>query len=120
MKTIAYLRVSKDTQDVKNQKLAILEFAIKESIKINDFMEITASSRKSTKERRINLLLEQLSLGDTIIVSEISRILGTGEPRNQYGRQYTNDDNHDKELDQGKTLVRAQAGHSQTPLKVEK
>ena len=24
MKTVAYLRVSKDTQDVKNQKLAIL------------------------------------------------------------------------------------------------
>ena len=74
MKTIAYLRVSKDTQDVKNQKLAILEFAIKESIKINDFMEITASSRKSTKERRINILLEQLSPGDTIIVSELSRM----------------------------------------------
>jgi DNA invertase Pin-like site-specific DNA recombinase len=74
MKTIAYLRVSKDTQDVKNQKLAILEFAQKESIKIDNFMEITVSSRKSTKERKINLLLEQLSSGDTIIVSELSRM----------------------------------------------
>jgi DNA invertase Pin-like site-specific DNA recombinase len=74
MKTIAYLRVSKDTQDVRNQKLAILEFAQKESVKIDNFMEITVSSRKSTKERKINLLLEQLSSGDTIIVSELSRI----------------------------------------------
>lgn len=30
MKTIAYLRVSKDSQDVKNQRLAILEFARQE------------------------------------------------------------------------------------------
>lgn len=74
MKTIAYLRVSKNTQDVRNQKLAILEFAIKESIKIDHFMEITVSSRKSQKERRINLLLEQLSSGDTLIVSELSRM----------------------------------------------
>lgn len=74
MKTIAYLRVSKDTQDVKNQKLAILEFAQKESVKIDNFMEITVSSRKSTKERKINLLLEQLASGDTLIVSELSRI----------------------------------------------
>jgi DNA invertase Pin-like site-specific DNA recombinase len=74
MKTIAYLRVSKDTQDVRNQKLAILEFAQKESIKVDHFMEITVSSRKSQKERRINLLLEQLTPGDTLIVSELSRM----------------------------------------------
>jgi DNA invertase Pin-like site-specific DNA recombinase len=74
MKTIAYLRVSKDTQDVKNQKLAILEFAQKEAVKIDNFMEITVSSRKSTKERKINLLLEQLASGDTLIVSELSRM----------------------------------------------
>ena len=34
MQTVAYLRVSKDTQDVKNQKLAILDFAQKEKIEI--------------------------------------------------------------------------------------
>ena len=74
MKTVAYLRVSKDTQDVKNQKLAILEFAQKEKISVDQFVEITVSSRKSTKERRIDQLLEQLSSGDTLIVSELSRM----------------------------------------------
>ena len=74
MKTVAYLRVSKDTQDVKNQKLAILEFAQKEEISVDQFVEITVSSRKSTKERRIDQLLEQLSSGDTLIVSELSRM----------------------------------------------
>ena len=38
MKTVAYLRVSKNTQDVKNQKLAILEFAQREKIEVNDYM----------------------------------------------------------------------------------
>lgn len=74
MKTVAYLRVSKDTQDLKNQRLAILEFAQKEKIVVDHFMEITVSSQKSTKERKIDLLLEQLDSGDTLIVSELSRI----------------------------------------------
>jgi DNA invertase Pin-like site-specific DNA recombinase len=74
MKTLAYLRVSKDTQDVKNQKLAIFEFAQREKIEVNHFIELSASSRKSTKERKIDQLLEQLSSGDTLIVSELSRM----------------------------------------------
>ena len=74
MKTLAYLRVSKDTQDVRNQKLAILEFAQQEQIPVDQFVEITVSSRKSTKERRIDQLLAQLSAGDTLIVSELSRM----------------------------------------------
>ncbi|MDQ1317173.1 MAG: hypothetical protein QG588_824, partial [Candidatus Poribacteria bacterium] len=74
MNTVAYLRVSKDTQDVKNQKLAILEFAQREKIEVNDYVEITVSSRKSTKERKIDLLLEKLETGDMLIVSELSRM----------------------------------------------
>ena len=74
MKTLAYLRVSKDTQDVRNQKLAILEFAQKEKISVDHFVEITVSARKSQRERKIDLLFEQLSSGDTLIVSELSRM----------------------------------------------
>ncbi|MDQ1318604.1 MAG: hypothetical protein QG588_2266 [Candidatus Poribacteria bacterium] len=74
MKTVAYLRVSKDTQDVKNQKLAILEFAQREKIEVNDYVEITVSSRKSTKERKIDMLLEKLETADMLIVSELSRM----------------------------------------------
>ena len=74
MKTVAYLRVSKDTQDVKNQKLAILEFAQREKFEVNDYVEITVSSRESTKERKIDLLLEKLETADMLIVSELSRM----------------------------------------------
>lgn len=74
MKTIAYLRVSKDNQDVKNQKLAILEFARKDKMDISDFIEITVSSRRNPKARKIDRLLEELEAGDTLIVSELSRL----------------------------------------------
>ena len=74
MQTVAYLRVAKDTQDVKNQKLAILGFAQKEKIEISRFIELSVSSRRSTSERKIDALLDQLEEGDTLIVSELSRL----------------------------------------------
>ena len=39
MPTLAYLQVSKSSQDVKNQELAILQFALKEGITVNDFIK---------------------------------------------------------------------------------
>lgn len=74
MKTIAYLRVSRDSQDVKNQRLAILEFARQEKLEISEFMELSVSSRRSPKERQIDLLLTRLESRDTLVVSELSRM----------------------------------------------
>jgi DNA invertase Pin-like site-specific DNA recombinase len=74
MKTIAYLRVSKDSQDVWNQRLAILEFARQEQLTLTDFMELSVSSRRSPKERQIDVLLARLETGDTLVVSEVSRM----------------------------------------------
>jgi DNA invertase Pin-like site-specific DNA recombinase len=74
MKTIAYLRVSKNSQDVKNQRLAILEFAQQEKTSIDEFMELSMSSRRSSKERQIDILLSKLQAGDLLIVSELSRM----------------------------------------------
>ena len=74
MKTIAYLRVSKDSQDVNNQRLAILEFARQERREIGEFMEVQISSRRSPKERQLDVLLARLEPGDTLIVSELSRM----------------------------------------------
>jgi len=74
MTTLAYLRVSKDTQDTKNQRLAILEFAHAERIAVDEFLELQASSRRSTKVRKVDLLLARLAPGDTLLVSELSRL----------------------------------------------
>jgi DNA invertase Pin-like site-specific DNA recombinase len=45
--TIAYVRTSTDKQDLSNQKLEILEWARKKDLKIDEFVEITISSRKT-------------------------------------------------------------------------
>lgn len=74
MKTIAYLRVSKDSQDVKNQRLVILDYAQKQKWAVDEFIEVSASSRRSPQERQIDVLLDKLSPGDRLIVSELSRM----------------------------------------------
>ncbi|MCP5096216.1 MAG: recombinase family protein [Chloroflexi bacterium] len=73
-KTIAYIRASTGKQDVNNQKLEILEFARHANLKVNEFVQITISSRKTNKQRRIDELLEKLVNSDTLIVTELSRL----------------------------------------------
>lgn len=73
-KIIAYLRASTDKQDLNHQKLELLEFARKKSLSIDEFMEITISSRKTNKQRRIDELLERLEEADTLMVTELSRL----------------------------------------------
>lgn len=73
-KIIAYLRASTDKQDLNHQKLELLEFARKKSLTIDKFMEITISSRKTTKQRRVVELVEKLNPNDTLIVTELSRL----------------------------------------------
>ncbi len=73
-KTIAYLRVSTDGQDLKNQKYEILDYASKNDMQVTDWIEISVSSRRSNKERLIDELLERLETGDCLIVSELSRL----------------------------------------------
>ena len=73
-KTLAYLRASTDKQDLNNQKLQILEFARKNNLKIDEFIEITISSRKTSKQRRIEELTEKLRESDCLVVTELSRL----------------------------------------------
>lgn len=72
--TLAYLRASTDKQDISNQRLEILEFARRQDLKIDDFIESTLSSRKPSKQRRIDELIFRLATGDTLIVTELSRL----------------------------------------------
>src|SRR6266436_703151 len=73
-KTVAYLRASTDKQDLNHQKLELLEFARKQGCKIDEFVEITISSRKTSKQRRIDELVQILDETDTLIVTELSRL----------------------------------------------
>lgn len=73
-KIIAYLRASTGKQDLNNQKLEILEFCQKNDLKIDEFIKITISSRKTNKQRRIDEMVDKLAESDTLIVTELSRL----------------------------------------------
>ena len=74
MKITAYLRISTGGQELNNQRLAILDYAQKEKLQIDRFLEIQSSSRKSLKERGIDGLFSGMEAGDLLLVSEISRL----------------------------------------------
>jgi DNA invertase Pin-like site-specific DNA recombinase len=79
-RTLAYLRTSTDKQDINYQKVEILEYAHRERIHIDDFIAISISSKRERRARRIDELLEKLADGDTLIVTELSRLgRSTGE-----------------------------------------
>lgn len=71
---VGYARVSTQEQDLKNQHYEILSYASKNDLKITTWVEAKVSSRKTTKERLIDTLLEKLKNGDTLIVAELSRL----------------------------------------------
>jgi DNA invertase Pin-like site-specific DNA recombinase len=72
--TVAYIRASTDKQDIQNQRLQILDYANTHKLRIDEFIAITISSRKNTKQRRIDELLAKLTDLDTLVVTELSRL----------------------------------------------
>lgn len=71
MKTVAYFKTSVDRQEVREQRQAIVEFAEREGLTISRFIEMPTSAARG---KRIDQLFSQLTSGDTLIVSELSRI----------------------------------------------
>jgi DNA invertase Pin-like site-specific DNA recombinase len=72
--TVGYIRVSTEKQTVQNQKHEILEYANTHQLGSVTFIEVEMSSRRSTSERKIDELLALLVFGDTLLVSELSRL----------------------------------------------
>ena len=86
VKTVAYLRVSTPQQDASSQRLAILEYARKHDLHIDDFIEATASGQASEKRRRLDELTSVLGRGDRLVVSELSRLgRSLGQPSRRKG-----------------------------------
>lgn len=74
MTNFAYLRVSTDNQDVKNQRFGVLDYCHSQNLTPLKFIEDTASGTTSWKERLIGNLLKNGEAGDVIIVAEVSRL----------------------------------------------
>ena len=74
---IAYLRVSTEKQFLANQKEEIMRFAEKNGLSIDKWYTETVSGSVSTKDRKLSELLKRMHPGDTLIVTEISRLSRT-------------------------------------------
>lgn len=70
-----YLRVSTTTQTLENQKFEITEYCKEHNIHEQvHYMEEIKSGTISYKDRTLGKLLKKLRKGDTLIISEISRL----------------------------------------------
>ena len=74
MASYAYLRVSTDAQDVNNQKHGILEYANRMGLVNLAFVEDAVSGTKKWRQRRLGLMLEDMTSGDVLIFAEVTRM----------------------------------------------
>jgi hypothetical protein len=72
--TFAYLRVSKVEQDLEKNKLDILKLAHEHHLGHVEFLEEKVSGKISWRKRHLATLLENAQPGDSLIVSELSRL----------------------------------------------
>lgn len=73
-KTVAYLRVSTTDQDLQKNKFDILHLANEKGLGKVEWIEEQVSGRVSWKKRKIAQVIEALQTGDSLIVSELSRL----------------------------------------------
>lgn len=73
-KTIGYLRMSKASQDLDKNKADILALANELDLGKVVFVEEKVSGRISWKKRKLANVIEELGSGDSIVVSELSRL----------------------------------------------
>lgn len=69
-----YIRVSSDKQTTENQRFEISNYAMGRGIKIDRWIEETVSSRKNLRSRKLWALMCKIKGGDSLIVSELSRL----------------------------------------------
>lgn len=72
--TIAYLRVSTTRQHLENQRGEISRYAKNKNIRIDRWITDTISGKTDRRKRNLGKVLKKLKKGDTLIVTEISRL----------------------------------------------
>ena len=73
-KTIGYLRVSTGDQELEKNKSDILHLANRLNLGRVNFVEEIVSGKVSWKKRKIAEIIAEFKKGDTLIVSELSRL----------------------------------------------
>ena len=69
-----YIRVSTDKQTTENQQFEIQNFTREKGLEIDHWIEETISATKKIEVRKFGKLLLTLQKGDTLIISELSRM----------------------------------------------
>jgi DNA invertase Pin-like site-specific DNA recombinase len=73
-RTIGYLRVSTADQDVEKNRADILKLANDKKLGHVEWVEEKVTGTKDWRKRKLGKVIETLQAGDTIIVSELSRL----------------------------------------------
>ena len=73
-KIIGYICISTDKQDLDKQRHLLLEYARKQHLFIDEFIEVEVSTRRDVGKRRIDELQSKLREGDILLVAELSRL----------------------------------------------
>jgi DNA invertase Pin-like site-specific DNA recombinase len=73
-KIIGYIRISTDKQDLDKQRHLLLEYARKQHLFIDEFIEVEVSTRRDVGKRRTDELQSKLREGDILLVAELSRL----------------------------------------------
>ena len=74
---VGYLRVSTCRQHLTNQQEEILRFAAGRHLSVDRWVTEIVSGKKNERERKLGPLLRRMKAGDTLIVTEISRLSRT-------------------------------------------
>jgi len=69
-----YIRVSTDKQTLENQEFEIINFCLREQIRIDRWITEKISGTKDFEERKLGQILKRLKKNDVLICSEISRL----------------------------------------------
>lgn len=71
---VAYVRVSTEKQDLDNQKKEIERYVDNRGITVDQWVEEVVSGTVKKENRQLDKVLSQLQKGDTLIITEISRL----------------------------------------------
>lgn len=74
---VGYLRVSTEKQHLGNQQEEIKRFAESRNLTIDKWVTESVSGRKHERDRKLGSLLRRMKRGDTLIVTEVSRLSRT-------------------------------------------
>ena len=74
---IGYLRVSTSKQHLANQQDEIRRFADSRNLRVDHWVTEIVSGKKKRADRKLGGLLQRMKSGDTLIVTEVSRLSRT-------------------------------------------